>query len=181
MRRINNKKAAFEMSMSTIVIIVLAISMLILGLVLTKKIMCAGIGLTDEINSKVTGEVQTLFEATGEEVVCIGAQGEPVTLVPGRLNMLYCSFNAPESRVYTVAVTFPSAVSSWIEGTPGWTGTVAPADTLPKKVLRLRIPKDANEQNIIIRVDISKGGVPISSQDLDFSVKKMTGLSSAIC
>jgi len=183
MRRINNKKAAFEMTMGTIVIIVLAVSMLILGLVLTKKIMCSGIGLTDEINSKITGEIQTLFEATGEEVVCIGSTGEPVTLVPGRLNIIYCAIKAPSLASYRIDVTVPSSLSSWQVGDMGMPDSqIRPGDTIPKRILRLNIPKDADEQVVTIPVKIYtptiSGGY---DQPLDFQVKRISGLTSTMC
>lgn len=48
-----SKKAAMEMSMGTIVTIVLLMSVLILGLVFVKNIMCSGIILTDDITASV--------------------------------------------------------------------------------------------------------------------------------
>lgn len=82
------KRGAIELSIGTIVIIVLAMSMLILGMVLVRSIMCGAIGLTGNINSKVEGEINKLFEASGAEVACIGAGAEAATIIPGKVNTI---------------------------------------------------------------------------------------------
>jgi len=56
-----NKKAAMELSMSTIVILVLAMSMLILGLVLVKSIFTGAKYNVDTMNTKVQNEINKLF------------------------------------------------------------------------------------------------------------------------
>ncbi|MDO8517338.1 MAG: hypothetical protein Q7S33_04410 [Nanoarchaeota archaeon] len=56
-----NNKAAIELSIGTIVVVVLAMSMLILGLVLVKNIMTGSINNVDQINEKVKGEINKLF------------------------------------------------------------------------------------------------------------------------
>ena len=192
MRRINNKKAAFEMTMGTIVIIVLAVSMLILGLVLTKKIMCSGIGLTDEINAKVNKEIQTLFEDTGNPVVCLGSStGDPVSLVPGRMNMIYCAINSERSTdVYRISLISDSATvtdaalfNEWNGGTGNnyWEGTVSTTDKSPKKILRLTIPKTVDIRPMHVKLEVFIGSVSQGTQDLDFSIKSMSGLTSTMC
>lgn len=55
------KKGAVELSISTIVIIVLAMSMLILGLLLVKSIFSGAINNVDTLNNKVKGEIDKLF------------------------------------------------------------------------------------------------------------------------
>lgn len=55
------KKGAIELSIGTIVIIVLAMSMLILGLVLVKTIFSGAKYNIEQMNEKVTGEINKLF------------------------------------------------------------------------------------------------------------------------
>lgn len=64
-----NKKAAVELSIGTIVIIVLAMSMLILGLVLVRSIFTGATSNVDEINEKVRGEINKLFVDEDERAV----------------------------------------------------------------------------------------------------------------
>jgi hypothetical protein len=56
-----SKKAAMEMSVGTIVTIVLLVTVLVLGLVLTRTIFTGGVKAVDQINDKVTSEIDNLF------------------------------------------------------------------------------------------------------------------------
>jgi hypothetical protein len=55
------KKGAMELSISTIVIIVLAMSMLIFGLILIRNIFAGGTNAIDTINDQVTNEINKMF------------------------------------------------------------------------------------------------------------------------
>ena len=70
-----NTKGAIEMSMTTVVVIVLAMSMLILGLVLIRSIFTGATSSVDLLNDKVKGEIQNLFteEGTGNLAIKLGA------------------------------------------------------------------------------------------------------------
>lgn len=60
-----NKKAAIELSIGTIVIIVLAMSMLILGLVLVRTIFTGATYNVDSLNKNVEAEINKLFNERG--------------------------------------------------------------------------------------------------------------------
>lgn len=64
-----NKKAAMEMSVGTIVTIVLLMSVLILGLILIKSIFTGAKYNIDAINDKVTDEINKLFAEDKEMIV----------------------------------------------------------------------------------------------------------------
>lgn len=66
---LNKRKAAVELSIGTIVIIVLAMSMLILGLVLIRGIFTGATDNVDEINEKVKEEIKNLFVDDTERAV----------------------------------------------------------------------------------------------------------------
>jgi len=66
---VRNKKGAMELSMSTIVILVLAMSMLILGLVLVKTIFTGAKYNVDTMNTKVQNEINKLFVEDEKMVV----------------------------------------------------------------------------------------------------------------
>lgn len=61
------KKAALELSIGTIVIIVLAMSMLILGLVLVRNIFGGATEASDLINENVKAEINKLFNDEGRK------------------------------------------------------------------------------------------------------------------
>ena len=187
-----SKKGAIEMSIGTIVIIVISLSMLILGIVLVRSIMCGAIGLTGTLNDQVKGEVNKLFEATGGEVQCIGNGGEAVTLTPGKENIIYCGIRAPQQTKYKIATSISEDMTSdlkaqvkiWMGGVDEtWTGTVSPGDESAKKIARLNIPSNAPETGIILRIVVTNvdTNTVISTQDLDFRVSRQGFIKAAMC
>ena len=64
-----NKKAAMELSMNTVVILVLAMTMLILGLVLVRSIFKGATSSVNDINDKVKGEIGVLFVDENDQIV----------------------------------------------------------------------------------------------------------------
>jgi hypothetical protein len=78
MNLFSKKRGAMELSMSTVVIVVLALTMLIMGFILIRSIMCGAIGLTGDINNKVSDQINSLFGSQGGEIVCIGEGGGSV-------------------------------------------------------------------------------------------------------
>lgn len=185
-----SKSGAIEMSIGTIVIIVIAITMLVFGIVFVRNVMCSAISLTAQTSDGAKSEITKLFGATGNEVQCIGSAGESVALTPGRMNIIYCGVKAKVAAQYSIDVTkivagsgIPDAkLQSWIvAGEKSWTGAVSPGDDVPKKILRLNIPDDAPEENIIVSVEIKKDNQVISSQDLDLAIKRAGLIKSAMC
>lgn len=75
---IKNKKAAIELSIGTIVVIVLAMTMLILGLVLVRSIFTGATDSVDILNEQVKGEITNLFT---EEKADIGIKAGSSRLV----------------------------------------------------------------------------------------------------
>ncbi len=66
-----NKKGAIELSIGTVVIIVIGMTMLILGLVLVKSIFSGATDSVGELNTKVRGQIAKLFtedQSTGVTV-----------------------------------------------------------------------------------------------------------------
>ena len=62
LNKIHSKKAALELSIGTVVVIVIGMSMLILGLVLVRKIFVGSTYNIDILNEKVEGQINKLFE-----------------------------------------------------------------------------------------------------------------------
>ena len=65
----NEKKAAMEMSVGTIVTIVLLMTVLILGLVLVRNIYGSGSNAIDQIDSAIQNEMNKLFAEEGKTLV----------------------------------------------------------------------------------------------------------------
>lgn len=66
---VQNKKAAIELSIGTIVVIVIAMSMLILGLVLVRNIFQGSTDNIQELNNKVKDQIKGLFQSDTERAV----------------------------------------------------------------------------------------------------------------
>ncbi len=182
------KKGALELSIGTIVIIVLAMVMLILGIVLVRSIMCGAVGLTGEINTKVRGEINKLFESTAGEVACVGGGEEAVSIIPGEINIIYCSIKAPVEAEYEIKtksikgdILTETALETWVSGENFLIKRVAPGDEEPKKFLRLNVPDNAPHDLITVEVEIYKDGTLISSPTLDFEIKRVGFFRAAVC
>ena len=63
-----NKKAAIELSIGTVVIIVLAMTMLILGLVLVRSIFAGATESVDALNDQVKAEITNIFSEEGSKI-----------------------------------------------------------------------------------------------------------------
>lgn len=128
----------------------------------------------------------------GGEVQCIGNGDEPVIVVPGKTNTIWCGIRADSKAKYKIEVVdiqsgnkniLPSAtIRSWKTGPDSWTGEVSPGDETPKKFYRLNIPKDAPEVNFYIQVKVTKPETDfISEQNLDFKISRLGLVKAAMC
>ncbi|MBU0907131.1 MAG: hypothetical protein KKD18_02855 [Nanoarchaeota archaeon] len=69
--KIKNKKAAIELSIGTVVIIVLAMTMLILGILLIRNIFSTATGAVTEIDQGVKNEINKLFSENQDKILVI--------------------------------------------------------------------------------------------------------------
>ena len=190
------KRAALELSVSTIVVIVLGVTMLIIGMVLVRNIMCGALGLTGDINSKVQSEITRLFGASEGEVACLGSGSDPIQITPGSPHTIYCGINARVPTTYKIELKeiteTPSGITpakiraEWVK-TAGDTVRVSPGDRSPQKVIRLDVPSDASEGLLVLKVEISKQvenqgtfSTP-TTQSLDFEIKRAGLVRASVC
>lgn len=78
-----NKKAAMELSIGTVVVIVLAMSMLVLGLVLVRSIFSISEETVGEIDNKLKSELTELFSEDDKNVVVRAGSDGIVSLEAG--------------------------------------------------------------------------------------------------
>ncbi len=84
MQKIGGKRGAVELSISTIVIVVLAVSMLILGLVLVRTIFSGAKNVADMSNDQLKNQISTLFGDARKVVVY--PDSKRVDIVQGELS-----------------------------------------------------------------------------------------------
>jgi len=159
-RMIRNKKGALEMSMGTIIILVLGVSMLILGMVLIRNIMCSGIEITQDLSAGVKNEVKNLFGADKFGVNCIGQGGAEVKLGSGGRRPIICIFKTDTATDYDVQIrsieslsgASTDTVNGWVID-DGWQGSVIPGQDQEEVVVLFDIPRDAPSTSIKIIID----------------------------
>lgn len=85
MSRLNlkQKKGAIELSIGTVVIIVLAMSMLILGLVLVRNIFTGATESVDILDDKVQNEIKNLFNDESSDVIVKLGSDRTAKIKPG--------------------------------------------------------------------------------------------------
>jgi len=183
-----SKKAAMEMSMGTIVTIVLLMSVLILGLVFVKNIMCSGIILTDDISSNVKNEIKGLFGTKDFGVKCMGEGGHEVKLGDGGRRQIVCMINTDETTDYILTIkevlslrgTETGLIENWILD-EGWEGTVSPGQKTVT-VMVLDVPKKISDTNL--KIEIEEENLNTGNKVTHISYIDLThvgALTSAVC
>lgn len=186
---VENKKAAMELSMGTIVVLVLGVSMLILGMVLIRNIMCSGLSITEDLTTGVKNEIKNLFGADRFGVKCLGEGGQDVKLATGGRRKVICIIKTEEQTEYSIELKDMQslkgakidAVNQWAIS-KGWTGTVKPGQDQEETVLLLDVPKDASSTTL--KLTIQAKNVATGSEETITSIIDIvpTGLvKGAIC
>ncbi len=150
-------KGAMELSIGTIVIIVLAMTMLIMGMVLIRTIMCSGLQITTEIDQGVRNEVINMFGSGEYGVRCIGEGNQEITLAGGGRRNTGCEITVSSETKYEIVPEVESiggadtdTVKGWIMDSGGeW--DVIPGDSTTAPALVMNIPD--NVPDTTIRID----------------------------
>ncbi len=79
----SSRKGAMEMSMGTIVTIVLLMSVLVLGVVLVQKIFKTGTSAIKGIDTKVQSEIENLFSSEGKAKVIVVPKEREIEISQG--------------------------------------------------------------------------------------------------
>lgn len=204
MKKIRQKKAAIELSMTTIIVVVLSLVLLILGFFLVRNIMCGAITFSNEINEKVGTEIATLFETRTSELVCIGGERDKTYFEPGEQNYIWCKINSKTSEKYRIkldklfapgneigesALYVPGSATDWvlIENW-GWpTGRdIAPNDRTLNPVITIEIPENAPLIDLRAEITVEKQQgtqweTITGSKDIKIEIREKGNLRAAIC
>jgi len=156
-----NKKAQLELSIGTIVILVIGVSMLILGMVLVRNIMCSGMQITEEVTTGVKNQLKNLFGADSIGVKCQGEGSQEITLGTGGRRKVICLIKVEEPAKYQITATnieslggsSAETVNKWAL-VKEWTGDVKPGTDKEADFLLLNIPADAPATDIRVAIQI---------------------------
>ncbi|PIN78074.1 hypothetical protein COV15_00225 [Candidatus Woesearchaeota archaeon CG10_big_fil_rev_8_21_14_0_10_34_12] len=174
MRSITNKRAALELSIGTMVIIILAITMLILGLALVRNIFKSSMYNVDQMSNKIEEELNKLF-SEGKKIAIYGAnnifepkQGDSWGVAFG-VKSFETGIDAATKFSYIVSVASSdeeikqNCGSEWSKAKAiSWIVAGKTSDfTLPvgdsyKSIIRFKIPENAPLCIVRYNIDVAK-------------------------
>ena len=187
MNDMHKKKGAMELSISTIVIIVLAMSMLIFGMILLKNIFGGAIEVVDMTDTQVKNQIKKLFGEDEKLVVYPDSrridarQGEVADFGIGIQNLLKGTQANDATFSYEVSVADDdlqkkcgineNEVHSWISTgrTQGRIG-IAPGDFYDGRV-SIEVPEGSNFCTFRLSVDVKHGPSFYGSELMDVTIK----------
>lgn len=184
-----NKKAALELSIGTIVVLVIAVTMLVLGMILVRTIMCSGIIMVDDITSGAREQISDLFGSTKYGVRCLGEGSSEAKLGTGARRKLPCMIRTDDNVKYELTVKEieslsgapKSTIEKWILD-QNWEGSVSSNDEETPSVLYLDIPRDAPQTTIKIKIIAKNMDSETETTHISYvDIVPMTGFKGAIC
>jgi hypothetical protein len=186
--RRKRKKGALEMSIGTIVVMVIAITMLILGIVFVRSIMCKGIQMTDKLNEGVMNQISELFGSQEYGVKCMGENGEDLSFGTGGKRAFGCFIKVDKSSEYKIEVkkmasndVSESELKEWVDFS-GWEGTINPGGKGKNVVaLMLDIPREAPATSLQITLESTLGSGSPETHTCYVNVKPTNFVTGTIC
>lgn len=180
---LKSKKAAIELSIGTMVIIVLAMSMLILGLVLIKNIFVGSTETVNELNEKVRSAVSSLFSDEGADVVVKLGSDHTARIKAGTDSFGIAigartpdgSSTTRERMKYTLTLDTLTQKSCY--------KTISPAGTEALFITSLKTPlpfDEADKSNVFARIILTiPKGTPVCTQKVYVDVKDTAPASAS--
>lgn len=186
MVRLKNKKSALELSIGTIVILVIAMSMLILGLILVRTIFSGASENVKTMNDKVRDEIHKLF-VEGKLVVMYLSEQKAVIKQGSDFGIGFGIKNEGQTQEFKWSVKVADdnirkkcgvnegVAEGWV--TTGGTGKVAiPSGDEHYDTIRFNIPKAAvnDISTCIIRYNLvvkNEDNTPYDTVSFDVDVK----------
>ncbi len=178
------KSGAIEMSVGTIVIIVLSMSMLILGMVLIKNIFSGASENVLQMNDKVKGEINKLFVEDKRTIMYLPnqiakiKQNEEWGIAFGVKNLQRGTAEAGRFN-YEVVVSDPDVrtkcgigerdIESWIVTGRADQMTIAPGQSY-FGIVRFFIPAGAPLCTVRMHLDVTKDNSPYATDFFDIEI-----------
>ncbi|MEA3414164.1 MAG: hypothetical protein U9Q99_01415 [Nanoarchaeota archaeon] len=179
-----NKKAAMEMSVGTIVTIVLLMSVLVLGIFLVQKIFSSSTGAIDQVDTELQNQINELFTKEGKGLVIMPASRDikikkgsnPVGFAFSVLN------KGTEGAEYTFEIYADDISTCGTQMTKekadkfllpsSGTFALRAGNSLdPARLVKFNVPEVAPPCTIIYVLKISKDGKISDSADIFMTIK----------
>ena len=181
---LQNKKAAMEMSVGTIVTLVLLMTALILGLIMTRTIFKSSTENINSIDQNVKNEINKLFAEDDTKKVIVYPESRQISLSKGDsdLGFGFSIRNIGEEEktfTYTITAIESSCTTIALDKADsyislGATGeeAIAPGNIMESPVfVRFKIPETAPPCQIRYKLDVKSNGEAYSSAGIDVIIK----------
>ena len=182
-----SKRAAMEMSVGTIVTIVLLMTVLILGLVLIRKIFISSTDNIDSIDQAVKNEINKLFSEDNSRKIVIYPSSKLIKIEKGNQNYLGFAFSIRNIETtegkftYIVSVNDPNIrkncnineaeAETWIKAGGSGTITIQPGEAMiDPEFVRFIIPENAPPCLVRYSLNVKKDG-NVYGQTMSVDVK----------
>ncbi len=189
-----NKRGGMELSMTTIVIIVISIIILIFGIIFGRNIMCSGIRLTEKLNDEVMNEIIDIFGSDKLGVSCQGEE-ELVKLGTGKRVNLFCGIKVDQPTSYRIVADDPQLLlgnerkkaipRSWILSKGTNDVGVQPGEIKYQSVLTLNIPRNAErstaELNLKVYDKNSNDPSSYETHTIQFDIVPLNFIQTTMC
>lgn len=179
------KRGAMELSIGTIVVIVLAMSMLILGLVLVKNIFEGSKYNVDVLNQGVKDEISKLFQS--DEKIYVHLPNHNADIKQGKewgvgFAIRNNAQNTAQDSVFSYTVIIADdrvqekcgvgkdVINKWIVTGDSGSLTISPGK-MELGVARFQIPDEAPLCTIRYNIQVTKAGAPYATGFFDVSIK----------
>ncbi len=186
-----DKKAAMEMSVGTIVTIVLLMSVLVLGLVLIRTIFTSTSESVDQIDDQVKDEIQNLFGSSGKKlIVGLGSKntatvkqgtkgfGIPIAFAPDKPSLW-----GPNRNGCNFSIVVEEATSNRACMKNGWTNPLKDIypgvkditfgdveEGIGTKLIQIDVPLEVSPCTQTFKVVVKCGGDPLETTTSSFDI-----------
>lgn len=185
-----SRLAAMEMSVGTIVTIVLLMTVLILGLVLVRTIFSSATNAVDLTNAQLTDQINKLFSQDKKMVIYPGTseidmkRGEQSAIGIGIKNRLEGSAGVSPKFDYSVSVNAEDnsdiqtrcgisvdTVQGWIQGSSGANIDFPTGEDIQVEKVLFNIPATAPLCSAKVRVEVTTGGGNYATDSFFMTIK----------
>jgi len=180
-----NKRAAMEMSVGTIVTIVLLVSVLVLGLFLVQRIFGSGINAIDSIDTQIQNEINQLFSTGETSKIAVYPTSREVNVKKGDdpKGFAFSVYNdakeSSSSFEYSIEAddvsdcgsTFTKSIAdSYLLGKTG-SFELGPTSMLENaRLVRLSVPESAISCTIFYNINVKRDGVSYTGSQIIINI-----------
>ena len=184
LQSIQGRRAALELSIGTVVILVIGMSMLILGLVLVRQIFTGATYNVNTINDKVKDQISKLFQENGKSAVYLAehkanpSQGSEWGVAFAIKNVETGTSQASQFTYEVKSSTLssdcqgltPQKADGWIKSRKTGSATLNPGES-GYFIVRFSIPADAPLCIVPYDIEIRKNNQPYTRDFFDLVVE----------